>query len=216
MFDPQALIQQYQEEIAELKAQLREFEAGGVAPSEVRQCPHPSGRAVWAHAQRQKNEAMEHRLAELKSMILTSVNVTTNAETNSPVSSAQSARKSLMSGPAPQSRQARNAASELRPIHRNGASRTSRPVDSHHLYPRCIRKAHSQLQEDLHAAQAKLSEQEDEIAYLKAELAKRPVDIDKRVEEMEDEIGQLKMIAGESSSLQNSWAEALGSTAREE
>ncbi|WVO18606.1 hypothetical protein L204_106325 [Cryptococcus depauperatus] len=57
--DPHALIQQYQEEIADLKAQLRAKE-GGLAGSK---------------SEREKNDAMETRLNELRSLILTSVNV---------------------------------------------------------------------------------------------------------------------------------------------
>ncbi|WVQ84221.1 hypothetical protein IAT38_006372 [Cryptococcus sp. DSM 104549] len=62
--DPHALIQQYQSEIAELKAQLREKEAGGGTVGSKNE------------EQKAKNDAMEKRLNELRSMILTSVNVT--------------------------------------------------------------------------------------------------------------------------------------------
>nr|XP_031858541.1 uncharacterized protein CI109_006064 [Kwoniella shandongensis]KAA5525613.1 hypothetical protein CI109_006064 [Kwoniella shandongensis] len=61
--DPHALIQQYQTEIAELRAQLREKENGGDA-------------VTSSKGEREKNDAMEKRLNELRSMILTSVNVT--------------------------------------------------------------------------------------------------------------------------------------------
>ncbi|KIR52974.1 centromeric protein E [Cryptococcus gattii Ru294] len=59
--DPQALIQQYQNEIADLKAQLRAKEEGGGT--------------IGSKSEKEKNEAMEKRLNELRSMILTSVNV---------------------------------------------------------------------------------------------------------------------------------------------
>ncbi|KAK8858917.1 hypothetical protein IAR55_003148 [Kwoniella newhampshirensis] len=62
--DPHALIQQYQTEIAELKAQLREKENGGETIGSSK-------------GEREKNDAMEKRLNELRSMILTSVNVVT-------------------------------------------------------------------------------------------------------------------------------------------
>jgi len=61
--DPQALIQQYQNEIAELRARLEEKEIAS---------------AVVAPSERHRNEAMEKRLTELKSLILTSVNVRTS------------------------------------------------------------------------------------------------------------------------------------------
>ena len=63
LVDPQALIQQYQNEIAELKALLREKEIVG-APT-----------APSSKGERTKNAAMEKRLTELKSLILNSVNV---------------------------------------------------------------------------------------------------------------------------------------------
>ncbi|TYJ58389.1 hypothetical protein B9479_000935 [Cryptococcus floricola] len=64
--DPHALIQQYQNEIAELKAQLaaKDAGAGTVGPKASKN-------------EKENNEAMEKRLNELKSMILTSVNVKT-------------------------------------------------------------------------------------------------------------------------------------------
>lgn len=56
--------------------------------------------------------------------------------------------------------------------------------------------AYHQLQEDLHAAQLKMAEQEEEVARLKAELAIRPRDPDARVRELQDELDQYKLIAG--------------------
>ena len=56
--------------------------------------------------------------------------------------------------------------------------------------------ADEQLQEELHAAQSRLTQRDDEVAQLQRELARRPVDVDGRIEELQDEVGQLKMIAG--------------------
>jgi centromeric protein E len=66
MVDPQALIQQYQEEIAELKAMLREKE-GSVGAAGM-----PLGGSVTAERGGGKGKGeMERRLEELKSLILT-------------------------------------------------------------------------------------------------------------------------------------------------
>lgn len=62
LVDPQALIQQYQNEIAELRALLREKGISGES-------------AAGSRTEKGKNEAMEKRLEELKSLILTSSNV---------------------------------------------------------------------------------------------------------------------------------------------
>ncbi|KAK1925901.1 P-loop containing nucleoside triphosphate hydrolase protein [Papiliotrema laurentii] len=72
--DPQALIQQYQNEIAELRALLREKEVGGVQDFGV----------STSRSERTKNEAMEKRLNELKSLILTSVNVNSSTGADRP------------------------------------------------------------------------------------------------------------------------------------
>ena len=54
-----------------------------------------------------------------------------------------------------------------------------------------------QLQEDLHAAQLTMAGQENEISALKSELDARAMDPDKRILELQREVGGLKMIAGE-------------------
>ena len=64
LVDPQALIAQYQNEIADLRALLREKGLDGAMPS--------SNGAVKG---KESNQAMEKRLEELKSLILTSNNV---------------------------------------------------------------------------------------------------------------------------------------------
>lgn len=53
-----------------------------------------------------------------------------------------------------------------------------------------------QLQEDLHAAEMRVADQEEEITRLKAELERRPFEPEARILELQDEIDQLKMIAG--------------------
>lgn len=73
MVDPQALIQQYQNEIAELRALLREKEMEGEE-------------TMTSKSSREKNQAMEKRLNELKSLILTSVNVQSSTGTHGQVS----------------------------------------------------------------------------------------------------------------------------------
>ncbi len=54
-----------------------------------------------------------------------------------------------------------------------------------------------QLQEDLHAAELRISEQQDEISRLRSELDSRPLNAEKRTVELQDEVSGLKMIAGE-------------------
>jgi centromeric protein E len=71
--DPQALIQQYQNEIAELRALLREKELEGEE-------------TMTSKSSKDKNQAMEKRLNELKSLILTSVNVQSSTGTQGQVS----------------------------------------------------------------------------------------------------------------------------------
>ena len=79
--DPQALIQQYQNEIAELRALLREKDLDGeevkTHKGDVSKCGF-SSRFSLRLIQKQKNEAMEKRLNELKSLILTSGNVSSD------------------------------------------------------------------------------------------------------------------------------------------
>ena len=53
------------------------------------------------------------------------------------------------------------------------------------------------LQEDLHAAQIRLTEQQDEIKRLRTELDFRPTDPDKRILELQEEVSGLKLIAGQ-------------------
>ena len=53
-----------------------------------------------------------------------------------------------------------------------------------------------QLQEDLHSAQLRMADQEDEIARLGWELELRPRDVDARVAALQDEVAGLKLIAG--------------------
>lgn len=74
LVDPQALIQQYQVEIAELRALLREKE------DEIVASPMHTGIRRKSKGDREKDKAMERRLEELKSLILTSVNVDTVAD----------------------------------------------------------------------------------------------------------------------------------------
>lgn len=64
LVDPQALIAQYQNEIADLRALLREKGLDGAMPNS-------NGVAKG----KESNQAMEKRLEELKSLILTSNNV---------------------------------------------------------------------------------------------------------------------------------------------
>lgn len=54
------------------------------------------------------------------------------------------------------------------------------------------------LQEEVHAASLRLSEQDLEINRLKKELAMRPKDPNARVVELENELDQFKLIAGKS------------------
>jgi centromeric protein E len=72
LVDPQALIAQYQNEIADLRALLREKGIDGAIPS---------GSASGGGAKgKESNQAMEKRLEELKSLILTSSNVPTSSD----------------------------------------------------------------------------------------------------------------------------------------
>lgn len=64
--DPQALIQQYQEEIAELKAKLRDRDEGA---SSVMMTPGAGDKGKAASGKAKGD--MERRLEELKSLILT-------------------------------------------------------------------------------------------------------------------------------------------------
>ncbi|KAK6907889.1 hypothetical protein I203_101890 [Kwoniella mangroviensis CBS 8507] len=139
--DPHALIQQYQNEIAELRAQLREKEMHGGNKTE-----------------REKNEAMEKRLNELKSMILTSVNVNSpNPEDNA-----------AMIPPSP---------AKMR-------------------YPKLeYDRPSAELLEELHAEQLHRAELEDEVARLKAELATRPLEPNKEIVELRNEVAELRLIA---------------------
>lgn len=67
LVDPQALIQQYQNEIADLRALLREKGIdGNMASSSLKG--------------KESNQAMEKRLEELKSLILTSSNVPSTSD----------------------------------------------------------------------------------------------------------------------------------------
>ncbi|WRT66744.1 uncharacterized protein IL334_003707 [Kwoniella shivajii] len=139
--DPHALIQQYQSEIAELRAQLREKEVSGGNKTDS-----------------QNNEAMEKRLNELKSMILTSVNVNSpNPEDNS-----------TMIPPSPAKMK----------------------------YPKLeYDRPSAELLEELHAEQLHRAELEDEVARLKAELATRPVEPNKEIVQLRNEVAELRLIA---------------------
>ncbi|OCF39719.1 centromeric protein E [Kwoniella heveanensis CBS 569] len=144
--DPQALIQQYQNEIAELRAQLREKEATG------------GSKAGSSKNDRANNEAMEKRLNELKSMILTSVSV------NSPNPDDQAA----MIAPSPAKMK----------------------------YPKLeYDRPSAELLEELHAEQLHRAELEDEVARLKAELAMRPLEPNKQIVVLQNEVSELRLIA---------------------
>lgn len=150
--DPEALIQQYQSEIADLKALLREKELT------------PTNTATSKSDRRktqQKNQEMESRLNELKSLILTSASIDV----------------------------ASHAAGSATPM--------ARPLSPTKLkYPKLdLAKSTSGLQEELHSAELRITEQEDEIARLKAELDVRPVNPDERCLKLQDEVNQLRMIA---------------------
>lgn len=71
LVDPQALIAQYQNEIADLRALLREKGLDGAMPS---------GSASGGVKGKESNQAMEKRLEELKSLILTSNNVPSSSD----------------------------------------------------------------------------------------------------------------------------------------
>lgn len=67
MLDPQALIQQYQVEIAELKSMLREREMGGGGAAASGAISYDAMKG----GKKESNNDMEKRLEELKSLILT-------------------------------------------------------------------------------------------------------------------------------------------------
>lgn len=56
-----------------------------------------------------------------------------------------------------------------------------------------------QLHEDLHAAELRISEQQDEVSHLRSELEARPLHPEKRILELQDEVSGLKLIAGKPS-----------------
>lgn len=144
--DPEALIQQYQNEIAELKARLRQKE--GDEPS------------LSSRSEQLRTAEMSSRLAELRSLILTSDSMDhDNAIHGTP---------------------------RARPL---SPSRLKYEID--------IDKSTAALQEELHESQLRISEQNEEIAALKAELDVRPLDPNKRCQELQDEVNQLRMIACE-------------------
>lgn len=142
--DPEALIQQYQNEIAGLRALLQEKEQ------------HPS--SVASKGGEKSNAEMENRLNELKSLILTSTTIGDG-----------------------------DAEAGLRPL-----------SPSRLKYPQLdFDKTSVALREELHAAELRVSEQEEEIARLKAELEVRPLNPDQRCIELQDEVNQLRMIAAD-------------------
>ncbi|WVR06672.1 hypothetical protein IAU60_003704 [Kwoniella sp. DSM 27419] len=144
--DPQALIQQYQNEIAELRAQLRDKEL------------YDGQHAGSSKSDRHKNEAMERRLNELKSMILTSVSV------NSPGLPDQQ---------------------QMVP-----------PSPAKMKFPKLeYDRPSAEVLEELHAEQLHRAELEDEVARLKAELATRPMEPDKQIVTLQNEVSELRLIA---------------------
>ncbi|TXT13257.1 hypothetical protein VHUM_00624 [Vanrija humicola] len=141
--DPEALIQQYQNEIAGLRALLQEKEQ------------HPSSAPSKGD---KSNAEMENRLNELKSLILTSTTIGDG-----------------------------DGDAGLRPL-----------SPSRLKYPQLdFDKTSVALREELHAAELRVSQQEEEIARLKAELEVRPLNPDKRCMELQDEVNQLRMIAAD-------------------
>jgi hypothetical protein len=52
-----------------------------------------------------------------------------------------------------------------------------------------------QLQEDLHTAELRVAEQEDEIRRLKLDLDARTTEPDSRIQELQQEVSELRMIA---------------------
>jgi hypothetical protein len=52
-----------------------------------------------------------------------------------------------------------------------------------------------QLQEDLHTAELRVAEQEDEIRRLKLDLDARTTEPDPRIQELQQEVSELRMIA---------------------
>ncbi|KAK4685751.1 hypothetical protein P7C73_g4393, partial [Tremellales sp. Uapishka_1] len=161
--DPQALIQQYQNEIAELKALLREKEDGG-------------GERI-SKVEAQKNLEAEKRLKELKSLILTSGTV----------------RSDLEDGPI----EARAVSPTKLKYPKLDFDRSTAAASRLGERARASLMGAEQLQENLHAAEIRSLEQQSEIQYLKAELEMRPLNPDKRIEELQDEISGLKMIAAD-------------------
>lgn len=145
--DPEALIQQYQNEIAELKARLRQKE--GDEPS------------LSSRSEQQRTAEMSSRLAELRSLILTSDSMGNDT--------------------------AFDGTPRARPL-------SPGRLKGYHID---IDKSTAALQEELHESQLRISEQDAEIAALKAELAVRPADPNKRCQELQDEVNQLRMIACE-------------------
>jgi centromeric protein E len=89
VIDPQALIQQYQNEIAELKALLREKEVVGGGSNTG------AGEGRTSKTEREKDLAMEKRLNELKSLILTSGNVQSGGDGPGEVSLTRSPFRSI-------------------------------------------------------------------------------------------------------------------------
>lgn len=143
--DPEALIQQYQNEIAELRALLRQKDS---------QPPSLSSKS-----DRARDAEMESRLTELKSLILNSSTVD----------------------------EAGSQPHVMRPLSPTKVRYQELNYD----------KTSSKLQEELHLAELRNSELEDEVAQLKAELDIRPKDADERVVALQQEVNQLRMIASD-------------------
>lgn len=78
----------------------------------------------------------------------------------------------------------------------------ARPLSPTKLkYPRLdFDRSTTELQEDLHASELKISEMEEEVALLKRELEARPSDPDAKIMQLQHEVAGLRMIAGEHSS----------------
>lgn len=143
--DPEALIQQYQNEIAELRALLRQKDS------------QPS--SLSSKSDRARDAEMESRLTELKSLILNSSTVD----------------------------EAGSQPHVMRPLSPTKVRYQELNYD----------KTSSKLQEELHLAELRNSELEDEVAQLKAELDIRPKDPDERVVALQQEVNQLRMIASD-------------------
>lgn len=146
VMDPEALIQQYQNEIAELRAQLRDKEL------------HPSAKLP------KPEKDMEARMRELMSLILTSSSVENNVGTDSPI---------------------------------------ARPLSPSKLSHQAIdmNKTEASLREQLHEETRQRQVLEQEVVDLKAELEVRPKDRDEQCLLLQNEVGQLRMIASESDTL---------------